>query len=210
MLRKFCLVFFLTLFISRCVSAEDNPLVDIQKVIPGIHVEIRYKTADNFTKEILYPADARCLLRKEAAAALARVQEFLAKQGLGLKIFDAYRPLSVQKKMWAVYPVEGYVANPAKGSNHNRGAAVDLTLVDATGRELPMPSAYDEFTERAHRDYAGGTAEERQNRQTLQSAMEKEGFHGISTEWWHFDWKDAKNFQVLDLSFSSVDAQAVS
>ncbi len=207
-LRKILALFFFLAFQIPLLFAEDNPLIDLQKVIPGIRIDVRYATSDNFMKEILYP-EARCLLRKEPAEALSRVQTALNKEGLALKIFDAYRPLSVQKKMWAQFPVEGYVANPAKGSNHNRGAAVDLTLVDASGRELPMPSAYDEFTERAHRDYTGGTDEERRNRQTLQTAMEKEGFHGISTEWWHFDWKEAKTFPVLDLPFSSVDTQAV-
>ncbi len=178
-------------------------MVDLQKEIPSIHVEIKYATADNFTQEVLYP-EARCLIRKEVAEKLARVQKSLQTQNLSLKFFDAYRPLSVQKKMWAKFPVEGYVANPAKGSNHNRGAAVDVTLVGADGKELPMPSAYDEFTERAHRNYAGGTDEERKNRQILQDAMEKEGFIGISTEWWHFDDKDAKTYPVLDLSFSEV------
>jgi len=181
-------------------------LVDIQKINPRIRLEIRYATPDNFTHETLYPA-ARCLLLREVVERISRVQESLEKRGLGLKIFDGYRPLSVQKKMWAKFPVEGYVANPAKGSNHNRGAAVDLTLVDANGKELPMPSAYDEFSERSHRDYVGGTVEERRNRQMLEDEMAKEGFHGISTEWWHFDYKDAKSYPVLDLPFSSVDNQ---
>ncbi len=100
--------------------------------------------------------------------------------------------------------MEGYVANPVKGSNHNRGMAVDLTLVEASGKELAMPSGYDEFSERAHRDYTGGTETERKNRQTLQEAMEKEGFRGITTEWWHFDFKNAKDHPVLDLPFSEV------
>ncbi len=184
-------------------ASEGTPLVDLQKEIPSIHVEIKYATADNFTKEVLYP-EARCLIRKEVAEKLARVQKSLQTQNLSLKFFDAYRPLSVQKKMWAIYPVEGYVANPAKGSNHNRGAAVDVTLVDSEGKELAMPSAYDEFSERAHRDYAGGTDAERHHRQILREAMEKEGFVGLKTEWWHFDDKDAKSYPVLDLSFADV------
>lgn len=155
-------------------------------------------------KEPLYPESARALLRPEVAGKLARVQDRLEKQGLGLKVFDAYRPLSVQKKMWARVPVEGYVANPVKGSNHNRGAAVDLTLVDAQGRELPMPSAYDEFTERAHRAYAGGTAQERRNRGILEEAMEAEGFKGLRSEWWHFDDVSAKQWPVLDESFEKL------
>lgn len=155
-------------------------------------------------KEVLYP-QARCVLRPEVAAALSRVQDALEKKGLGLKVFDAYRPLSVQKKMWARFPVEGYVANPAKGSNHNRGAAVDLTLVDKDGKELPMPSDYDEFTERAHRDYMKASPEAIANRVTLEKAMEAEGFRGISTEWWHFDFKDAKTLPVLDHPFDEID-----
>lgn len=181
-------------------------MVDVQKLNPNIRLDIRYATKDNFVKEVLYP-EARCLLRKEVAEKLVRVQVKLEKKGLGLKIFDGYRPLAVQKKLWAKYPVEGFVANPAKGSNHNRGAAVDLTLIDKDGRELPMPSAYDEFSERAHRDYAGGTEEERRNRATLREAMESEGFTGITKEWWHFDDANAKSYPVLDLPFSSVPAE---
>ena len=197
------LVALLVFTLQGVFYAEKNPLIDIQKVNPGIKIDIRYATPDNFMKEPLYP-EARCLLRREVAEKLSRVQQDLEKKGFGLKVFDGYRPLSVQKKMWARFPVEGYIANPAKGSNHNRGAAVDLTLVGPDGRELAMPSAYDEFSERAHRDYAGGTADESSNRRVLQEAMAKEGFVGLSTEWWHFDDQDAKQYPVLDLPFSSV------
>ena len=139
------LVALLVFTLQGVFYAEKNPLIDIQKVNPGIKIDIRYATPDNFMKEPLYP-EARCLLRREVAEKLSRVQQDLEKKGFGLKVFDGYRPLSVQKKMWARFPVEGYIANPAKGSNHNRGAAVDLTLVGSDGRELAMPSAYDEFS----------------------------------------------------------------
>ncbi len=182
----------------------DSPLVEIQKLNPRIRIDIKYATPDNFMKETLYPV-ARCFLRKEVAVKILRVQESLEKNGLGLKIFDGYRPLSVQKKMWAKFPLEGFIANPAKGSNHNRGAAVDLTLVDAHGRELPMPSAYDEFSDRAHRNYDKASPEEMKNRKRLQDEMAKEGFVGISTEWWHFDDKDAKTWPVLDLPLESAE-----
>ncbi len=178
-------------------------MVDVQKVNPNIRVEIRYATENNFMKERLYP-EAKCLLRPEVAQKLSRVQKALETRSLGLKIFDAYRPLSVQKKMWAKFPMEGYVANPAKGSNHNRGAAVDLTLVDETGKEMLMPSDYDEFSERSHRDFMDANVEQLRNRRILQDAMEKEGFKGISSEWWHFDDSDAKTYPVLDLPFSAV------
>ena len=211
MKRKNLFFFFALVALSVLVPqgfsfGGDNPLVDIQKINPHIRLDIRYATPNNFTHETLYP-EARCLLLREVAEKISRVQESLEKRGLGLKIFDGYRPLSVQRKLWAKFPVEGYVANPAKGSNHNRGAAVDLTLVDAGGKELPMPSAYDEFSERSHRDYAGGTAEQRKNRKMLEDEMSKEGFHGLSTEWWHFDYKDAKQYPILDLDFSSVSVQ---
>ncbi len=183
--------------------AGENPLVDIQKINPDIRIDVRYATADNFMYEVLYP-EARCLLRREVAEKLSKVQASLWKRGLGLKVFDGYRPLSVQKKLWERFPFEGFVANPAKGSNHNRGAAVDLTLVDFDGNEFPMPSAYDEFSERSHRNYAGGTEEERKNRQLLEDEMKKEGFKGLSSEWWHFDDENAKSYPVLDLPFSEV------
>lgn len=189
-------------------SLEINPLIEVQRINPHIQIDIRYATEKNFMKEPLYP-EAACLLRRQVAQRLSRVQKNLEKQGLGLKIFDAYRPLSVQKKMWAKFPLEGYVANPAKGSNHNRGAAVDLTLVDSEGNELPMPSEYDEFSPRAHRDYSGGTERQRRNRKILQDAMQTEGFVGISTEWWHFDFKDAKKYPLLDLPFSSISKNSV-
>ena len=194
-------------FAGMTMCAEEITLIDIQKQNPKIFTDVRYKTRENFVGEPLYPMDARVYLRKEAAEALFKVQASLEKEGLGLKIYDGYRPLSVQKKMWAKYPVEGYVANPAKGSNHNRGMAVDVTLVDAQGKELAMPSGYDEFSERAHRDFKGGSEEQRKNRKTLEDAMQKEGFHGISTEWWHFDFKNAKDFPVLDLPFSEVSGK---
>ncbi|MCG3175132.1 MAG: D-alanyl-D-alanine dipeptidase [Candidatus Omnitrophica bacterium] len=182
-------------------------MVDLSVHDPRIRQDIRYATTDNFMKERLYPV-ARCLVLLPVAESLKSVQTELEAQGLGLKIYDAYRPLVVQKKMWARVPVEGYVANPAKGSNHNRGAAVDLTLVDADGRELPMPSAYDEFTERAHRDYAGGSEEERHNRWILEEVMERNGFKGLRSEWWHFDYRDAKSYPVLDVPLEAVPAEA--
>ena len=202
-MKRFSLAIFFIFTLQGFSFGEENPLVDIEKINPKIRIDIRYATTANFTHETLYP-EARCLLLRQVADKLSIVQQTLEKKGLGLKIFDGYRPLAAQKMLWAKFPVEGYVADPAKGSNHNRGAAVDLTLVNADGRELPMPSAYDEFSERAHRDYRGGIAAELENRRLLQKEMEKEGFHGLSTEWWHFDYKDAKKYPVLDLPFSSV------
>ncbi len=183
----------------------DEPLVDVTSIEPRLRVDIRYATENNFMHRTLYPA-ARCLLRESVARRLARVQDDLAREGLGLKVYDGYRPLSVQKLMWEVMPDERYVANPANGSRHNRGAAVDVTLVDAAGRELQMPSAYDEFSERAHRDYRGGSAAARANRDRLIRAMHRRGFRVLDTEWWHFDAPGWRRYPLLDIPLTDAAA----
>ena len=178
-------------------------LVDIRTVNRNIRLDIRYATANNFLKQKMYPI-AKCALRNSVAQKLALVQTDLEKIGLGLKVYDCYRPFSVTKQMWEVMPDPNYVANPARGSRHNRGAAVDLTLVDRTGKELEMPTPFDDFTTKAHRNYQGGSAESRKNRQLLEDAMKKQGFIGITTEWWHFDSEDWQKFAILDISLSAI------
>lgn len=178
-------------------------LVDIRKVNPNIRLDIRYATTNNFLKRKLY-SQAKCALRSSVAQKLALVQTDLEKIGLGLKVYDCYRPFSVTEQMWEVWPDPNYVANPARGSRHNRGAAVDLTLVDRTGKELEMPTPYDDFTTKAHADYQGGSAQSRKNRQVLKDAMKKQGFIGITTEWWHFDSEDWQKFAILNVSLSEI------
>ncbi|TAG93670.1 MAG: peptidase M15 [Oscillatoriales cyanobacterium] len=178
-------------------------LVDIRTVNPNIRLDIRYATTNNFLKRKLY-STAKCALRSSVAEKLGKVQTDLEKIGLGLKVYDCYRPFSVTKQMWDFLPDPNYVANPARGSRHNRGAAVDLTLVDRTGKELEMPTPYDDFTTRAHRDYAGGSTQSRKNRQLLEDAMKKQGFVGITTEWWHFDSEDWQKFAILDVSLGAI------
>lgn len=180
-------------------------LTDITTIAPDIRLDIRYATPDNFTHVAVYPA-ARCFLRADVAKRLARVQAALEKQGLGLKVYDCYRPFSIQKKFWSLVPNEDWVARPvekngrpASGSKHNRGAAVDLTLVDAQGKELPMPSGFDDFTEKARRDYAGGDPAARANAKRLEAAMVKEGFAPLPTEWWHFDGPGWQGYELLDV-----------
>jgi D-alanyl-D-alanine dipeptidase/tetratricopeptide (TPR) repeat protein len=168
------------------VLAAAAGLVDLADVAPSVQQEIRYATANNFTKQVIYPT-ARCLLQADAAARLARVQTTLQARRLGLKVFDCYRPLSAQKRLWAIVKDERYVADPQKGSRHNRGAAVDLTLVDASGRELDLGTPYDDFTPRAHRNARDLPVAARENRRILDEAMAAEGFVGLPTEWWHFD-----------------------
>jgi D-alanyl-D-alanine dipeptidase len=172
-------------------------LVDATTIVPRLKLDIRYATTANFTHQRLY-AHARCLLQDDVARRLAEVQRELRARGLGLVIYDCYRPLSVQKKRWALVPDERYVSDPAKGSRHNRGAAIDLALVDKRGRALPMPSAYDEFTERAHRDFTGGTESQRANRALLDETMSRHGFVGLPTEWWHFDAVEWQTYPIGD------------
>jgi D-alanyl-D-alanine dipeptidase len=172
-------------------------LVDATAVVPRLKLDIRYATADNFTHQRLYPR-ARCLLQAPVAARLAEVQRELRARGRGLLVYDCYRPLSVQRLMWRIVPNPDYVADPKDGSRHNRGAAIDVTLVDQHGRPLPMPSAWDEFTPRAHRDYAGATEAQRRNRALLEEVMTRHGFVGLPTEWWHFDAVDWQSYPLSD------------
>lgn len=181
----------------------DARLIDIRKVNPKIALDIRYATTNNFLKRKLYPT-ARCVLRGAAVRRLSQVQQDLEKKGLGLKVYDCYRPLSVQKLMWKVKPDSRYVANPAKGSRHNRGAAVDLTLVDRNGKELEMPTGFDDFTVKAHRNYTGASAQAKKNRKVLEDAMKKYGFIPLPTEWWHFDAPGWDKFVILDVSFGAI------
>ena len=182
-------------------------LVELVKLDKTIKLDIRYATANNFLGRPVY-TEARAFLQKPAARALVRVSKHLRKQGYGLMVFDGYRPWSVTKIFWDATPADKkeFVADPAKGSRHNRGCAVDLTLYDLkTGREVEMPSAYDEMTERASADYKGGTADQRRLRDLLRAAMEAEGFTVYPQEWWHYDYKDWRKYPILNLSFAELE-----
>ena len=183
--------------------AQVGELVEVQKLDPTLRKEIRYATAKNFMEEVLYDDD-RCFLRPETAERLVAAHRELQKEGLGIKVYDCYRPLSVQKRMFARFPQPGYVADPAKGSNHNRGAAVDCTLVDRDGKELEMPSDYDEFTERAHLAYDQAPERQLANRAKLQKVMLAQGFTSITMEWWHFDAPNAAAYPVLDIPIEDL------
>lgn len=188
-------------------DAAAAKLVEVRKVAPGVRLEVRYATPNNFMKRVLYPAP-RIFLRQEAAEALGRVQERVARHGYQLLIFDGYRPWRITKMMYDETPPKdrGFVADPAKGSKHNRGGAVDLSLWDVKkGKPVPMPSMYDEFSKRAAFNYPGGTAEERKNRDFLRRCMETEGYQVLPHEWWHFDYKGWKEFPLLDYSFDELD-----
>lgn len=161
-------------------------LIDIQTVVPGIKVDLKYASEDNFTGHVVYNFH-QCYLLGEVVARLRAVQTELEQIGLGLKIWDGFRPLSAQWKFWELIPDERYVSDPRKGGRHTRGTAVDVTLVTRDGQELLMPSAFDDFSEKAHQDYQNCPADQIRNREMLRSIMEKHGFIGVPAEWWHYD-----------------------
>lgn len=198
--------FAIALFIHNPIGAVSlNPtvLVDLQAINPRIALDIRYATTNNFVKQKLYP-QARCILRAGVAQQLSQVQTDLEKQGLGLKVYDCYRPLAIQKVLWKIKPDPRYVADPVGGSRHNRGASVDVTLIDRTGKELPMPTEFDDFSDRASRTYNNLPENVRQNRQLLEDAMVKAGFTPLVTEWWHFDGKGWQNYAIRDVPFGAI------
>ena len=182
---------------SLAQQKSNSDLVDILSINPTIVLDIRYATENNFTHHKLYPV-VKCMLRREPAESLSAVQKELKIRGLGLKVFDGYRPLSIQKKLWKAVPDDRYVANPAKGSRHNRGAAVDLTIVDSLGHELEMPTPFDSFSDKAHCDYMKLPKNVLKNRALLERVMERHGFLRMSSEWWHFDFHSWGKFQILD------------
>ena len=178
-------------------------MVELLKLIPGIAYDLRYATTNNFTHLQLYvPAPHHTWLRLPAARALAAVQKELATQGYGLKIFDAYRPYGVTVHFWELIKDERYVANPVKGSGHNRGLAVDLTIVDLKShRELDMGTGFDNFSDTAHHDFTALPPAVLEHRKLLKEVMEKHGFTKLETEWWHYFWNNDRGYEVLDIPF---------
>lgn len=193
----------------RTSPASAADLVDIAAIAPAIRVDMRYATTRNFTGVAFYPV-ARCMLRRDAAERLARAQEALARRGLGLQVWDCYRPFSFQQKLWKLVHDPRYVARPVaaadgtpvEGSKHNRGAAVDLTLVGADGSAVEMPTDHDDFSARAHRGSRDGTPAARRNAAVLEEVLVAEGFVPLPTEWWHFD---APGWERYPLSNQPID-----
>jgi D-alanyl-D-alanine dipeptidase len=213
--RRFTALLFCLILVS-CAFAQSGPpkesnkreadLVELTKLDKTIKLDIRYATANNFVGRAVYP-EARAFLQGPAAEAVVRVHKLLKKEGLGLVIFDGYRPWTITKLFWDTVTIEQrkFVADPVKGSKHNRGCAVDLSIYDLkTGKLLPMPSGYDEFTDRASPDYKGGTVEERANRDKLRRLMEAAGFTVNPDEWWHFDFSEWQQYAIYDIAFSEV------
>lgn len=189
-------------------TKEKSPFVDLAIMYPEIKLDIRYATVNNFLGFPVY-THAKCFLHPDAAHALGKVQADLVRQGVQLLVFDGYRPLSVQKKMWDAIPDERYISNPAKSKGrHTRGTAVDATLLDLTGKELEMPTGFDEFNDLAHSDSIPLSKAALNHRTLLTDCMAEHGFLQYQFEWWHFDlkgWQDDIKYPAYDLAFEEVE-----
>lgn len=185
---------------------RSRQLIDLKRQIPSLQFDLRYSTANNFTHQLLYPKSlGTSYLCRTAADALQTVCAEAADSGWQIRIFDAYRPYAVTRLMWSIVPDERYAANPAKGSGHNRGIAVDLTLVDArTGTPLDMGTGFDNFTDSAHHDFRQLPQSVLRNRLRLRHLMESHGFKALETEWWHYSWPNDGRYEVMDLDFGQV------
>jgi D-alanyl-D-alanine dipeptidase len=212
---SFCFILFSSALSAQIfqLPKEENKreadLLELVKLDKTIKLDIRYARSDNFVGKPVYP-EARAFLQRPAAEALLKVHKKLKEKGLGLVIFDGYRPWTITKLFWEVVREDQrkFVANPEKGSKHNRGCAVDLSIYDLkTGKLIEMPSDFDEFTERASPDYKGGMKTATANRDLLRSLMEAEGFAVNPNEWWHFDYKDWESYAIYDIPFSDIKTE---
>ncbi|MEI6276961.1 MAG: M15 family metallopeptidase [Prolixibacteraceae bacterium] len=183
----------------------SNQLVNLEKAVPGIVLDIRYATANNFTHQPVYPAP-KAYVRKPVAEALMQIQQELNSKGMGLKIYDAYRPYAVTLKFFQLYPDTNFVASPKTGSRHNRGCAIDLTIIDIrSGKELEMPTSFDNFTERASHSFQDLSPDALQNRNILRETMIRHGFEALESEWWHYDFSGWRNFKIMDIAFDELN-----
>ena len=188
------------------VSKDSSQLmIEVKSAIPTIVYDLRYSTTNNFTKEQLYKDGNKTFLRKPVVEALTDIQRELNSIGYGLKIFDAYRPYKATEKIWRIVGDERFAADPKKGSNHNRGLAVDVTIIElTTGKELDMGTAFDSFSDTSHTSFINIPKQTLRNRFLLKEVMIRHGFHILETEWWHFSWENNRNYSVLDLSFKEL------
>lgn len=190
------------------IVAEDSTqtMVELKSIVPDLVYDLRYANKNNFTGLRLYPKNTdETYLRLKPSSALAKVADELRKKGLGIKVWDAYRPYSVTVQFWKLIHDDRYVANPAKGSGHNRGISIDLSLVDLlTGKDIDMPTDFDNFSDTAHHGATNCDDVKIKNRELLRTTMEKFGFARFETEWWHYSWPDAEKYSILDFSFKQL------
>jgi zinc D-Ala-D-Ala dipeptidase len=192
---------------KKQVKADPSKkMIELKSLISTIVYDLRYATTNNFMRRMMYPANTnQTFMRLPAANALKKIQEELSISGLGLKVFDAYRPYSVTVKFWELVKDERYVANPSKGSGHNRGTAIDLTIINLkTGSELNMGTGFDNFSDTAHHTFTNLPADVLKNRQLLKSTMEKYGFKAYNEEWWHYSLPDVAKYELLDIDFKKL------
>ncbi|MEO8412418.1 MAG: M15 family metallopeptidase [Ginsengibacter sp.] len=190
---------------QEIVADSNKKLIDLQNAIPALVIDLRYASVHNFMHRKLYPTLHTTYLRLPAANALQKVEADLQSHQLTLKIFDAYRPYSVTEEMWEAVKDSRYAADPSRGSGHNRGIAVDLTLIDFhTKKELRMGTGFDNFSDTAHQDFTELPGDILENRRLLKTVMEKYGFISLDTEWWHFSLPDINNFELLNVSFGAL------
>jgi len=190
---------------TTTASDSNKIMADIQKLLPNIVLDLRYATKNNFMHTKLYPTVSATYIRLPAARALQNVQRELNQLGLGLKIYDAYRPYSVTERMWEPIKDDRYVADPKKGSGHNRGIAVDLTIIDMkTKAELAMGTGYDNFSDTAHHTFTALPKKILQNRNLLKDVMQKYGFKLFDTEWWHYSLPNPTYYEILDIPFKKL------
>lgn len=186
------------------ISTSAADLVELKTLIPEIALDIKYACTDNFTGTIVYSSD-RCFARKEVAKALVAVQKELKTHGFKLLIWDIFRPVKAQWKFWNICPDPNYVSDPRKGGRHTRGTAVDCTIVASkTGVPIDMGTEFDDFTEKAWRNCTTISEQAQKNRTFLEDIMNKYGFIGLPTEWWHFDYNGWESMPVLDVDIESI------
>ncbi|MFC3561264.1 M15 family metallopeptidase [Pedobacter jamesrossensis] len=191
-------------YLASVKSNPNNQLVEIKKLIPNIKLDIRYATKNNFMQQVMYN-QARAFARKPVVESLKKVQAELNKKGLGLKIFDGYRPYTITVAFYKKASDKNFVANPAKGSKHNRGCAVDLTIINLkTGKEILMPTPYDSFSAAAAANYPGVSAEVKKNRDFLIAIMKKQKLNVLENEWWHYDFQGWQNYALMDIPFEKL------
>ncbi|MBP2831686.1 M15 family metallopeptidase [Aquimarina sp. U1-2] len=181
-------------------ASDTNDFINIERISNDFVLDMRYATKNNFLKEKVY-ACAKCYVRDEVADALIEANQDFIKQGYRIKFFDCYRPHSVQKKMWKIYPNPGYVANPKGGSIHNKGAAVDITLVKLDGSTVDMGTDFDHFGKEAHHAYRNHAEDVLKHRKLLKETMNKHGFRTIRTEWWHYNYKNSLKYKISDFTW---------
>ena len=190
-------------------TIDHNPaktMVDLKRTVPLLVFDLRYASDNNFMHQKLYPSITTTWLRKAAADPLIKIQQELNETGLGLKIFDAYRPYSVTEKLWEPVKDDRYAADPKKGSGHNRGIAVDLTIINLkTNKELNMGTGFDNFSDTAHHGFINLSKEVLENRLLLKTQKEKHGFKVLDTEWWHYYLPNSNEFELLDLNFKQLE-----